>query len=156
MIGKMGNVDVVRTFMTNGKTKSDVRNWILKSGGGGTHEWFKRSHVDKFLLDPKYGKNGDLLFYMQNKFVQRTENVIGKTGFVHKGAHLNGLDDVEKSWHNQQNTSFHDGLDNVINRYQGDNPVELAKHIDKYAQERLTQDSYNDFKRVYDQIFSGR
>ncbi len=153
---KMGNVDVVRTFMTNGKTKSDVRNWILKSGGGGTHEWFKRSHVDKFLLDPKYGKNGDLLFYMQNKFVQRTENVIGKTGFVHKGAHLNGLDDAEKSWHNQQNTSFHDGLDNVINRYQGDNPVELAKHIDKYAQERLTQDSYNDFKRVYDQIFSGR
>lgn len=157
---KMGDENALRTLLTNSEIKKKISQQIRKTGGGGTHEWFKRSRLNDFLLNPQYGKNGDIFFYLQNKFVQKTENVIGKNGFNHWGSsrirETPNVSKEEVSWHASESKKFHEGLDRVIENYKGDNPVELAKRIDSYAKGSLSQDSYKDFRRVYDQIFGMR
>ena len=157
---KMGDENAVRTLLTNRNIKHNVSQLIRQTGGGGTHEWLMRSHFDDFLLNPQYGKNGDIIFYMQNKFVQKTDNVMGMNGFIHQGApRLKELQEMSKmnvSWHSSKGKNFHDGLDNVIKGYKGNNPVELCKRIDSYAKGALSPDSYKDFRQIYNYIFGVR
>lgn len=112
-------------------------------GKGGMHEWLKRAHCKKFLTDPKFEKDGDLLFYMQDIFVQKTENVMFKNGARHPSA-------IAKN--TKESDVVHRELASILDSYQPGNLKGLFRDINDFAKETLTRESYDDFKRIFDAL----
>ena len=103
-------------------------------GQGYMHEWLMVKNFKDFLLNPKWGKEGDFLALALPKLTQRTDNVIFKVGGKHGSTN---------------STKFHNGLAKVID--QSSSIEELFVNIRRYAKQNLSTSAYNDFLRIFEQ-----
>ena len=105
-------------------------------GQGYQHEWLMVKNFKDFLLNPKWGKEGDFLAAALPKLTQKTDNVIFKVGGKHGS---------------ENSTRFHLGLAKVIENSQS--VEELFVNIRRYAKQNLTTDAYNEFLNILEQVF---
>lgn len=110
-----------------------VKNFIKKNGirAGGEHEWLMCSNFLDFLTNQKWGKDGPYLANAITELVQHTSNVRFKNGGSHGG-----------EW----SGTFHNILYQKINGC--NNASQVFETIRQYAEEVLTQDSYDEFLEI--------
>jgi hypothetical protein len=105
-------------------------------GKGYMHEWLMVKNFEDFLLNPKWGEQGDILAMVLPILVQKTDNIIFKVGGKHGGAN---------------STRFHKGLAQVIDK--STSIEELFVNIRRYAKQNLDAASYNEFLQILESIF---
>lgn len=132
------NPKLVKELLENPTIRKKINSAIRKSSGGGVHEWLMTKNFEDFLLNPKWGEDGPFLSISLVKFVQKTSSVVYKKG----GDHYSGT---------LFSKSFHDGLSKVIER--SSSKEELFLNIKRYAKETLTKESYDDFIRIFTDVF---
>lgn len=96
-----------------------------------------------FLINPKWGEDGPFLALSLTKLVQKTENVLFKTGGGHVSA---GRANSSAS------SAFHNGLSDVINKCSSKEEVFVA--VKRYAKENLTDDAYKEFVAIFENVFN--
>ena len=132
------NPKLVKELLENPTIRKKINSAIRNSSGGGVHEWLMTKNFEDFLLNPKWGEDGPFLSISLVKFVQKTSSVVYKKG----GDHFSGT---------LFSKSFHDGLSKVIER--SSSKEELFLNIKRYAKETLTKESYDDFIRIFTDVF---
>lgn len=141
---KKGSPEDVQRLMANPAIKETVKNAIYYPRA--THEWLPKANCDKFLTDPRYGKDGDLLFYMQEVFKQRTTNVIDKQGLLHNGnALLRDMAKADVTKHGVGNASMHSDLFKILEDYKSKSAKGTLNEIRDYAKGYLNPEAYKDF-----------
>lgn len=145
-IGKKGNVIefLIRLKLSNPQYVKQILNnpslleYIKKSirGNKGVHEWLMVKNIEDFLLNPKWGSNGDFLALSLCRLTQKTDNVLFKVGGKHGSTN---------------STKFHNGLSKVIE--QSSSIEELFVNIRRYAKQNLTSDAYNEFLNIFESVF---
>lgn len=124
----------------------NIRSYINSAirsakGGGGYHEWLMTKNFEGFLLDEKWGKDGDFLAIALTELTQKTSNVNFKIGGGHPSS---GRPNSSLS------AKFHNGLAEVID--QCNTKEELFVNIRAYAKEVLTEDAYKDFNEIFKSV----
>lgn len=145
-IGKKGNVIefLIRLKLSNPQYVKQILNnpslleYIKKSirGNKGVHEWLMVKNIEDFLLNPKWGPNGDFLALSLCRLTQKTDNVLFKVGGKHGSTN---------------STKFHNGLSKVIE--QSSSIEELFVNVRRYAKQNLTSDAYNEFLNIFESVF---
>ena len=145
-IGKKGNVIefLIRLKLSNPQYVKQILNnpslleYIKKSirGNKGVHEWLMVKNIEDFLLNPKWGSNGNFLALSLCRLTQKTDNVLFKVGGKHGSTN---------------STKFHNGLSKVIE--QSSSIEELFVNIRRYAKQNLTPDAYNEFLNIFESVF---
>ena len=145
-IGKKGNVIefLIRLKLSNPQYVKQILNnpslleYIKKSirGNKGVHEWLMVKNIEDFLLNPKWGSNGDFLALSLCRLTQKTDNVLFKVGGKHGSTN---------------STKFHNGLSKVIE--QSSSIEELFVNVRRYAKQNLTSDAYNEFLNIFESVF---
>ena len=125
----------------------DIRRYInsaIRSAKGeiGYHEWLMTKNFKSFLLDDKkWGKDGHFLAIALTELTQETSKVNFKIGGGHPSSgRLNS----------SESAKFHNGLAEVID--QCNTKEELFVNIRAYAKEKLTEEAYNDFNRIFKSV----
>lgn len=134
-----GNSQQVKMLIANSEIKKFINKSIRK---GGVHEWLLTSNFEDFLTNPKWGKDGPFLALSLTELVQKTENIIFKTGGGHpSSSRLNSAASV----------AFHNGLAEVINKCKTKEEVFVA--VKKYAKENLDAEAYKEFTEIFSDVF---
>lgn len=142
---KMSNPEYVRQILKNPELlayiKKSIRQTSAAARGGGAHEWLMVKNLTSFLLDPKWGKDGDLLAMMLCRLTQKTDNVIFTTGGKHigKGGGMNS-------------GKFHEGLAEVIEKSQSTD--DLIVNVRRYAKQNLTPEAFEEFQKIMDFVLA--
>lgn len=113
------------------------------NGAGGMHEWLMTSNFQDFLLNPRWGKDGPYLALSLTELTQKTELIIFKNGFGHPSA-IRPNNSASANWHNN--------LSRVISSCS--TKEELFVAIKKYAKNTLSKESYDEFRRIFWDVFS--
>ena len=95
-----------------------------------------------FLTNPKWGEDGPFMSLALTKLVQKTENVVFKTGGGHVSA---GRANSSAS------VAFHNGLSEVISKCSSKEEVFVA--VKRYAKDNLSEKSYKDFVKIFAETF---
>ncbi len=138
----MGNKKQVEQLLDNPVIYKYIKKSIRQSGDGGVHEWLMTKNFKDFLINPKWGEDGPFLALSLTKLVQKTENVLFKTGGGHVSA---GRSNSAAS------AAFHNGLSAVINKCSSKEEVFVA--VKRYAKENLTDDAYKEFVVIFENVF---
>lgn len=128
----MSNPQHVKQILDNPELLSYVKKSIRANKG--VHEWLMVKNVEDFLLNPKWGSEGDFLAVALPKLTQKTDNVLFKIGGKHGS---------------ENSARFHNGLSKVIE--QSSSIEELFVNIRRYAKKNLTPDAYNEFLKILEQ-----
>ena len=138
----MGNKKQVAQLLDNPVIGTYIKKAIRHSGDGGVHEWLMTKNFKDFLVNPKWGKDGPFLALSLTRLVQKTENVLFKTGGGHVSAgRVNSAASV----------AFHNGLSDVINKCSSKEEVFVA--VKRYAKENLSSDAYKEFVEIFENVF---
>ena len=131
---KLSNPQYVKQILNN----PSLLEYIKKSirGNKGVHEWLMVKNIEDFLLNPKWGPNGDFLALSLCRLTQKTDNVLFKVGGKHGSTN---------------STKFHNGLSKVIE--QSSSIEELFVNVRRYAKQNLTSDAYNEFLNIFESVF---
>lgn len=133
---KMSNPQYVKQILDNPDLFLYIKKSIRK-GNPGFHEWLEIQNLQDFLLNPKWGKEGDLLALFLPKFSQATRNVNFKLGGGH---YSSGRPNTSES------SMFHKALSEVIK--DSNSIEELFVNVRRYAKKNLTPESYNEFLKI--------
>lgn len=138
-----GNSEQVKAILANKEIKEFVKKSIRRNGeGGGVHEWLLTSNFEDFLTNPKWGKDGPFMALALTKLVQKTENVIFKTG----GGHVSA-----SRANSAASVAFHNGLAKTIAKCSSKEEVFVA--VKKYAKESLDPKAYEEFQQIFAGLF---
>lgn len=140
----MGDKAQVKQLLDIQEIRKYVDNSIRHySGGGGMHEWLLTSNFQDYLLNPKWGDDGPYLAMALTKLIQKTKAINFKNGFGHPAA---GRPNTSASvaWHNE--------LARRIANCSSKEELFLA--VKKYARETLDKGSYEEFRRIFWDVFS--
>ena len=129
---KMSNPQYVKQILDNPNLLSYIKKSIR--GNKGAHEWLMVKNIEDFLLNPKWGKEGDFLAIALQRLTQSTDNVLFKIGGKHGS---------------ENSTKFHNGLSKVID--ESSSIEELFVNIRRYAKKNLTPEAYNEFLKILEQ-----
>ena len=129
---KMSNPQYVKQILDNPNLLSYIKKSIR--GNKGAHEWLMVKNIEDFLLNPKWGKEGDFLAIALQRLTQSTDNVLFKIGGKHGS---------------ENSTKFHNGLSKVID--ESSSIEELFVNIRRYAKKNLTTEAYNEFLKILEQ-----
>ena len=133
-----GNSEQVKLLLGNSEIKKYIKKAIRRNGEGGVHEWLLTSNFEDFLTNPKWSKDGPFLALALTKLVQKTENVIFKTGGGHVSAsRVNSAASV----------AFHNGLAEAISKCSTKEEVFMA--VKRYATNNLDPKAYKEFVQIY-------
>lgn len=88
------------------------------------------------------GNDGSFLALSLTKLVQKTSNVLFKTG----GGHVSTGRKASSA-----SVAFHNGLANVINKCSSKEEVFVA--VKRYAKENLSESSYKEFVSIFEDVF---
>lgn len=138
----MGNKKQAECLLDNHEIKEYLKKAIRLSGEGGMHEWLMTKNFKDFLINPKWGKDGSFLALSLTKLVQKTENVIFKTG----GGHVSSSRRPSAA-----SVAFHNGLSDVISKCSSKEEVFVA--VKRYAKENLSKESYKEFVAIFSDVF---
>jgi hypothetical protein len=94
-------------------------------------------NIEDFLLNPKWGPNGDFLALSLCRLTQKTDNVLFKVGGKHGSTN---------------STKFHNGLSKVIE--QSSSIEELFVNVRRYAKKNLTPEAYDEFLKIFEQTLA--
>lgn len=139
----MSDKKQVRALLSNHTIKDYVAKSIRRSGEGGVHEWLMTKNFLDFLVNPKWGKDGYFLALALTKLVQKTENVVFKTG----GGHVSSNRANSKA-----SKDFHNGLAKVIDSCS--TKEELFVAVKAYAKASLTAEAYKEFADIFARVFT--
>lgn len=131
---KKSNPQHVKDILANPEIKEKMAKALR--GQGYMHEWLMVKNFEDFLLNPKWGDQGDLLAMILPKLVQKTDNIIFKVGGKHGATN---------------STRFHKGLAQVIDN--STSIEELFVNIRRYAKQNLDAASYNEFLQILESLF---
>lgn len=134
----LGNKEQTIEILSNKEIREYVNRAIRNNDGGGVHEWLMTKNYMDFLTNPKWGDDGPFLALSLTELVQKTPNVKFKGGGTH-------FDKINSG-------SFHNGLSKVID--DSSTKEELFINVKKYAQETLTDDSYEEFYMIFCNMFN--
>lgn len=138
---KQSNPDHVRQLLAN----KEIKAYIKKSlrGKGGNHEWLMCENLEDFLLNPKWGKDGDLLACLLPRFSQAT----GKVRFLRGGGHISapGMDATNSAL-------FHNKLNDIIQS--SNSTEELLVNIRRFAKKNLTPEDFLEFEKSLEKILA--
>lgn len=137
-----GNSEQVKQLLENSEIKKYIKKAIRRSGDGSMHEWLLTSNFEDFLTNPKWGKDGSFLALSLTKLVQKTENVIFKTG----GGHVSASRENSPA-----SVAFHNGLAEAINKCSSKEEVFFA--VKRYAKDKLDPMAYKEFVKIYADVF---
>lgn len=126
---KAGQTDQIKKLWSNKEVRELIKNRGIRAGG--VHEWLMAKNFEDFLVNPKWGTDGEYLLTALEKLVQRTENVIFRNGGKH-GA----------EW----SATFHNKLGDVISSC--DNAAEVYEKIQTFAKQELSTDAYKEFVNI--------
>ena len=146
---KCGSKDVVEFFIRLKKSNpeqlrqllgnQDIKAYVKKSlrGKGGNHEWLICENLEDFLLNPKWGNDGDLLAVLLPRFSQATD----KVRFARGGGHISsaGIDATNS-------VLFHNKLNEII--HTSNSTEELLINMRRFAKQNLTPESYIEFEKT--------
>lgn len=132
----MGNKKQVKQLLQVSYIRQYVDRSIRRSEGGGVHEWLMTKNFEDFLINPKWRNDGKFLAFALTRFVQTTTSVLFKNG----GAH-----------HKMGSGNFHIELSKIIDRCTS--KEELFLEIRKYAKKTLTKEAYDEFRRIFADVF---
>lgn len=135
------NKEQVELLLDNPVIKEYIKKAIRKSGEGSVHEWLMTKNFKDFLINPKWGKDGSFMALALTKLVQKTENVIFKTG----GGHV-----CSGRANSAASAAFHNGLSKVIDKCSSKEEVFVA--IKRYAKNNLSEDSYKEFVQIFAEV----
>lgn len=138
----MGNKKQVEQLLDNPVIGKYIKKAIRQSGDGGVHEWLMTKNFKDFLVNPKWGKDGPFLALSLTRLVQKTENVLFKTG----GGHVS-----KGRVNTAASVVFHNGLSDVINKCSSQEEVFVA--VKRYAKENLSGDAYKEFVGIFENVF---
>lgn len=113
----MGDKKQTELLLDNPDIKIYIKKAIRRSGDGGVHEWLMTKNYKDFLTNPKWGEDGPFMSLALTKLVQKTENVVFKTGGGHVSA---GRANSSAS------VAFHNGLSEVISKCSSKEEVFVA------------------------------
>lgn len=135
----MGNKEQAAAIMDNIWIKEYLNKAIR---AGGLHEWLMTKNFKDFLLNPKWGEDGQFLALALTEFVQKTRNVRFKTGGMHVTSGV-GNSKASIEWHKQ--------LSEVISNCNSKEEIFVA--IKHFAKDTLTDESYREFCQIFASIF---
>ena len=130
---KMNDPKRVKQILDNPELSAYIKKSIR--GNKRSHEWLMVKNIENFLLDPRWGENGDFLALALRKFTQKTDNILFKAGGQHSSTNSG---------------KFHNGLSTVID--QSSSVEELFINIKRYAKQNLTPDKYNEFLGILESV----
>ena len=139
----MSDKKQVELLLDNPAIKEYIKKSIRRSGEGGVHEWLMTKNFKDFLINPKWGNDGPFLALTLTKLVQKTENIIFKTGGGHVAA---------SRANNSASIAFHNGLSKVIDNCSTKEELFLA--VKSYAKKKLSKDAYKEFVSIFGEVFS--
>lgn len=135
---KKSNPEQLKKLLNNKAIKAHTKKYIRD--GGGYHEWLICENLEDFLLNPKWGKDGDYLALLLTKFSQET----GTVGFKIGGGHHIGKGPAKNS------VIFHNKLQEVIDS--SNSIEELFVNIRRFAKKNLKEEDYKEFLKVFDEV----
>lgn len=138
----MGNKKQTEVLLDNPIIKDWLSKAIRRSGEGHVHEWLMTKNFKDFLINPKWGEDGPFLALSLTKLVQKTENVLFKTGGGHVSA--NRVNSAASS-------AFHNGLSEAISKCSSKEEVFVA--VKRYAKDHLTDEAYKEFETIFAGVF---
>lgn len=138
-----GDMNQTKLLLDDKAIWNNVRDKIRP---GDYHEWLMTSNFRDFLTNPKWGNDGPYLCMALTEFIQRTDNVLFKTGWGHVSAGMSSKAARKAS------AAFHNGLSQVIS--QCSSKEELFSAIRKYAKEQLKEESYQEFEQILISVLS--
>ena len=138
----MGDKKQVEKLLDNPVIRDYMKRSIRRSGDGGVHEWLMTKNFKDFLVNPKWGNDGSFFALSLTKLVQKTSNVLFKTG----GGHVSTGRKASSA-----SVAFHNGLANVINKCSSKEEVFVA--VKRYAKENLSESSYKEFVSIFEDVF---
>lgn len=138
----MGDKKQTELLLDNPDIKIYIKKAIRRSGDGGVHEWLMAKNYKDFLTNPKWGEDGPFMSLALTKLVQKTENVVFKTGGGHVSA---GRANSSAS------VAFHNGLSEVISKCSSKEEVFVA--VKRYAKDNLSEKSYKEFVKIFAETF---
>lgn len=138
---KKGNPDHVRQLLAN----NYIKDYVSKSlrGKGGMHEWLMRQNFEDFLLNPKWGEDGDLLAFLLPRFTQATQ----KVRFLKGGGHISS-----PSIDATNSALFHSKLNEIIHK--SNSIEELLMNMRRFAKKNLTPEAFMDFEKALEKILN--
>ena len=131
---KKSNPQHVKEILANPVIKEKMAKALR--GQGYMHEWLMVKNFEDFLLNPKWGDQGDLLAMILPRLVEKTDNIIFKVGGKHGAT---------------KSTRFLKGLAQVIDN--STSIEELFVNIRRYAKQNLDAASYNEFLQILESLF---
>lgn len=138
----MADKNQVQRILSNSAINNEIKKRIRCSGEGSVHEWLMTKNFEDFLTNPKWGNDGYYLALALTKLIQKTENIIFKTG----GGHVSS---------SRKNTSasvqFHNGLSKIISSCE--TKEEVFVKVKQYAKSQLSKESYIEFSKIFTDIF---
>lgn len=138
-----GDMNQTKLLLDDKAIWNNVRDKIRP---GDYHEWLMTSNFRDFLTNPKWGNDGPYLCMALTEFIQRTDNVLFKTG----GGHVSRK--MSSKAARKASAAFHNKLSRVIN--QCSSKEEIFSAIRKYAKEQLTEESYKEFEQILISVLS--
>jgi len=116
------------------------KNYIKNSGirTGNMHEWLEAENFVKFLIDPKWGKDGAYLAYSLTKMTQPTTEIILKNGGAHTIINEAGL-----KIPGPNSGRFHRDLGKEIAKC--NNAGCVFNNLNEFAKQELTKQSYESY-----------
>lgn len=127
--------------------QSHIRKYIdnaIRSASGekGYHEWLMTSNFKSFLIDTKWGEDGQFLALTLPQLIQQTQKIIFKYG---KGGHV-----AAGRPNSPESIAFHNGLARIIHNCQS--KEELFVNIRAYAKRALIEEAYKDFNNIFKNV----
>ena len=138
----MGDKKQVEALLDNPEINRYIKQSIRRSGEGSVHEWLMTKNFKDFLLNPKWGEDGPYMALALTRLVQKTENVLFKTG----GGHVS-----RGRINSTESAAFHNGLSKVISKCSSKEEVFVA--VKRYAKENLSDEAYKEFQTIFKNVF---
>lgn len=138
----LGNKKQTEVLLDNPIIKDRLSKKIRQSGEGHVHEWLMTKNFKDFLINSKWGEDGPFLALSLTKLVQKTENVLFKTG----GGHVSA-----SRVNSSASSDFHNGLSEVISKCSSKEEVFVA--VKRYAKDHLTDVAYKEFETIFAEVF---
>ena len=147
-----GDKEQVAKLLKHPKIRKFVDNSIRNYDGGGKHEWLMTKNFTSFLLDNKWGKDGQFLAVALTRLTQKTKNLnynpqyklFEKIEFTVGGHQSSGRLPSKES------KAFHDELSKIIDNSQS--KEELFVNIRAFAKKALTKEAYVEFNEVFKNV----